>query len=545
MKKIIYALSLALALQGALAQAQSLRPMLQQKQQMQDVKELTEKFHYFLYYLTMAYVDTINPANLTENAITKMLSELDPHSSYTSAKDAKNTTEQLLGNFDGIGIEFNVFVDTLLVIAPISGGPSQKVGIVAGDRIVEVDSTNIAGVGMKTTDMMKLLRGPKGTVVNLKVLRRAEPQLLDFTIIRDKIPLFSIDATFWAAPGIAYIRLGRFAGTSHAEFLEALKKLGKHPDGIILDLRGNSGGMLDVSTLLADEFLPPGKLMLYTEGRALPRMNSVSTDTLSAYEQGNVVVLIDEHSASASEILAGAIQDWDRGIIVGRRSFGKGMVQNQIELPDGSLVRITIARYHTPTGRVIQRPYDNGKADKYYHDLYQRYNNGEMYHADSLKNYMPDTLLRFQTLQNHRTVYGGGGIMPDVFVPLDTSSYTPYHAKLVRSGIIYQYTLDYLEKHRSELKKFKNLKQFSRDFDVSQPMLDELVAFAEAKKLPRNDSEITRSSREITVQVKGLLAQDLFGSSAYYEIVYPSIDEGYKRAVEIMTSWKDYEKLLK
>lgn len=510
----------------------------------QQIEKMMFKFGRFIYYLASSYVDTVNVEQLTEKALIKVLSELDPHSSYTSAKDAKAATESLQGNFDGIGIEFNMFNDTLLVVSPIAGGPSQKVGIVAGDRIVEVDGKNIAGVGIKSIEVMKTLRGPKGTVVNVRVARRSVEHLLDFTITRDKIPLYSIDATFWAAPGIAYIRLGRFSATSHAEFVKALSDLGKKPDGIILDLRGNAGGMLDASAYIADEFLPKNELVVYTEGRAMPRMDIVATDTLSKFEKGKLIILIDENSASASEIVAGAVQDWDRGIVVGRRSFGKGLVQNQIELPDGSLVRITVARYHTPTGRVIQRPYNNGETEKYYKDLYRRYTSGELYSLDSVQS-LPDSL-KFFTLKKHRAVYGGGGVMPDVFVPVDTSGYTSYHAKLVRMGLINQFTLSYIDANRSMLKQtYKTFKQFNSDFSVSDSLFSDLVAFAEKHKLPKNEEEISKSKRDISVQLKGLIAQDVFTSSEYYEVVYPSIDNGYQKALEVMKSWKNYEKLLR
>ncbi|MDR0414110.1 MAG: S41 family peptidase [Prevotellaceae bacterium] len=512
-------------------------------QPLQKVNEAMFKFGRLMYYLSSSYVDTVNIDDLTEKAVIKVLSELDPHSSYTSAKDAKATTESLLGNFDGIGIEFNIFNDTLLVISPIAGGPSQKVGIVAGDRILEVDGKNIAGVNAKNTDVVKMLRGPKGTVVNVRIARRGVEHLLDFTITRDKIPLYSIDAKFWAAPGIAYIHLGRFAATSHQEFVKALNDLGKKPDGIILDLRGNAGGMLDVSTYIADEFLAKNQLMVYTEGRIHPRTDVVATDTLNRFEKGKLVILIDENSASASEIVAGAVQDWDRGIIVGRRSFGKGLVQNQIELPDGSLVRVTIARYHTPTGRIIQRPYNNGETEKYYKDLYQRYTNGEVYNPDTSP--LHDSL-KFFTLKNHRAVYGGGGITPDVFVPLDTSNYTSYHARLVRLGLINQFTLSYVDANRNLLKeKYKTFKTFNRSFAVSDSLFNELVEFAEKRKLPKNEAEISKSKHDISVQLKGLIAQDIFTASEYYEVVYPIIDNGYQKAVEIMTSWKKYETLLK
>jgi len=533
MKKIF---ALCILLASALA--------LHAQQNLQQVNENMFKFGRFIYYLSSSYVDTVDINKLTETAIIKVLHELDPHSSYTSAKDAKTTTESLLGNFDGIGIEFNIMSDTLLVVSPIAGGPSQKVGIVAGDRIVEVDGENIAGVGLSSTNVQKKLRGPKGTVVNVRVLRRGVAELLDFTITRDKIPLYSLDAKFWAAPGIAYLRLGRFAGTSHQEFVNALKELGKKPDGVILDLRSNVGGMFDASTLIADEFLPKGALMVYNEGRALPRMNFVATDTLNKFEKGKLIILIDEHSASASEILAGAVQDWDRGLIVGRRSFGKGLVQNQVELPDGSLVRVTVAHYHTPTGRMIQRPYDNGKIENYYRDFYTRYSSGEMYNADSTKTF-PDSL-KYLTLKNKRTVYGGGGIIPDVFVPIDTSSYTQYHAQLVRRGILNQFTLRYVDKNRDMLKQtYKTFKQFNDRFSVSDELFSELVAYAEEQKLPKKEDEIAKAKHDICVQLKGLIAQDLFTTSAYYEVVYPAIDNVYQKAVEMMRNWKEYEGLLK
>ncbi|MDR3188555.1 MAG: S41 family peptidase [Prevotellaceae bacterium] len=508
------------------------------------VNEAMFKFGRFMYYLASSYVDTVSVDQLTEKAVIKVLSELDPHSSYTSAKDAKAATESLLGNFDGIGIEFNMFNDTLLVISPIAGGPSQKVGILAGDRIVEVDGKNIAGVNIKSIDVMKMLRGPKGTVVNVRIARRGVERLLDFTITRDKIPLYSIDAKFWAAPNIAYIHLGRFSATSHSEFVKALDELGKKPEGIILDLRGNAGGMLDVAARIADEFLSKNELVVYTEGRAMPRTDLVATDTLSRFEKGKLIILIDENSASASEIVAGAVQDWDRGIVVGRRSFGKGLVQNQIELPDGSLVRITIARYHTPTGRVIQRPYNNGETEKYYKELYQRYTNGEVYSLDSISS-LPDSL-KFFTLKKHRAVYGGGGITPDVFVPLDTSNYTSYHARIVRMGIMNQFTLSYVDAHRSALKQtYKTFKQFNKEFSVSDSLFNELVTFAEKQKLPKNEAEISKAKHDILIQLKGLIAQDIFTNSEYYEVVYPIIDNGYQKALEMMTSWKNYEKLLK
>ncbi|MDR3328971.1 MAG: S41 family peptidase [Prevotellaceae bacterium] len=542
MKKLPLSLSLSLCLAATALQAQPQMQTPEQAQAARQVNETAFKFGRFLYYLSALYVDTVNVGQLAEQALTKVLSELDPHSSYTSAKDAKAVNEELRGDFDGIGIEFSMLHDTVVVVSPIAGGPSQKLGIAAGDRIVEVDGKNVAGVNIKNTDMMKLLRGPKGTIVSVQVLRRGVEQLLDFTITRDKIPIYSIDAKFWAKPGIAYIHLGRFAASSHSELLAALKELGKTPEGLILDLRGNSGGLLDAAIYIADELLAKDKLIVYTEGRAIPRTDAVATDTLTSFERGKLVILIDEHSASSSEIVAGAIQDWDRGLIVGRRSFGKGLIQNQLELPDGSLVRITVARYHTPTGRVIQRPYDNGKIEKYYRDLQKRYTSGEVYSLDSIK--FPDSLMHY-TLANRRTVYGGGGIMPDVFIPLDTSSYTPYHAKLVRMGILNRFALSYMDKNRKLLEQqYATFPAFNSEFSMGDSLFSQLLAFAEEQKLPRSEDEIAKSKHDIAVQFKGFVAQDLFTSSAFYEVVYPVVDEGYKKAVDIMEHWDSYGKLL-
>ncbi|MGL5959750.1 MAG: S41 family peptidase [Bacteroidales bacterium] len=507
------------------------------------VNDVMLKYGRLLFLLSSSYVDTVNIQALSEKMISKLLGELDPHSSYTPAKDAKATTEAITGNFDGIGIEFNIMEDTLLIVSPIAGGPAQRLGIQAGDRIIDVDGKNIAGVGLKNTEVQKLLKGPKGTIVNVKVLRRNTKDLLDFSITRDKIPLYSLDAKFWAAPGIAYIRLGRFAGTTHKEFQDALIALGKKPKGLILDLRANSGGLFDAATRIADEFMEKDQLIVYNEGRAIPRTDFMSTDTLSKLEQAKVVVLIDEGSASASEILAGAIQDWDRGVIVGRRSFGKGLVQNQIELPDASLVRVTVARYHTPTGRMIQRPYNNGKIEQYYNDLYKRFSNGELYSPDSMQAF-PDSL-KFLTLKNKRNVYGGGGIMPDIFVPVDTSNYSKYHSRLVRMGILNQFTLQYNDKNREFLKKrYKNISQFKEKFEVTEELLEELVVFAEKKKLERNEAELIKSKIEICTQLKGLIAQELFSTGAYYEVVYPQIDQAYQKALDIMQNWTQYEHIL-
>jgi carboxyl-terminal processing protease len=512
----------------------------------QQAHELMMKYGQFIYMLGSMYVDTINAAALTEDAIQKVLDALDPHSAYISAKDAKATNESLQGNFEGVGIEFNILNDTLLVVNPIAGGPSQKAGIRAGDRIVAVDDQNIAGIGLKNTEVQKKLRGAKGTQVKVSILRREIDNLLHFTIVRDKIPLNSITAAYLAAPKYGYINISHFSLTTHAEFRAAMQSfktdLGKMPAGLILDLRGNSGGILESAIDIADEFLPQGSLILYSEGRSLPRTNSYATDTLNVFEQGKLVVLMDEYSASASEIVAGAVQDWDRGIIIGRRSFGKGLVQNQSELPDGSLIRITVARYHTPTGRVIQRTYEKGKAEQYYEALWNRYETGELYHADSI----PRTdAQRYYTLKNKRSVYGGGGIIPDIFIPLDTANNTRYHARLVRTGIVHQFALRYTDRNRATLlKRYPVLSDFNNKYVFTDSDMEELVEYAATQQLPRSDADLAKSKSDIAVQMKGLIAQDLFGVGAYYEVVYPVLDVAYRKALEVLEQWQEYAPLL-
>jgi carboxyl-terminal processing protease len=341
---------------------------------------------------------------------------------------------------------------------------------------------------------------------------------------------------------VAYINIGHFSLTTHEEFKTAIKNFGKTPSGIILDLRGNAGGILEAAIDLADEFLPAGSLIVYTEGRVMPRNDAIATDSLHLFEKGKLIVLIDEHSASASEIVAGAVQDWDRGLIVGRRSFGKGLVQNQSELPDGSLIRITAARYHTPTGRIIQRQYEKGKAGQYYDDLYKRYETGELYTADSIP--LP-TSLKYLTLKNKRAVYGGGGIIPDIFMPLDTANNTVYHARLVRMGIVHQFALRYTDQNRKTLMAtYPTLNGFNKKYAFSDSDFDELVTFAEGQKLPKDSIGIAKSKSEIVIQMKGLIAQDLFGVGAYYEVVYPLLDNVYQKALEVMQNWKQYEPLL-
>lgn len=500
------------------------------------------KLQVALFAISNLYVDSTDETRLVEDAIVGMLDKLDPHSTYMDPEETKEMTEPLQGNFDGIGIQFNMLTDTLYVIQVIPGGPSEKVGLMAGDRIIEVDDTLIAGVKMKTTDIMKRLRGPKGTEVRVKVKRGSHSELMEYRIIRGKIPVYSLDAAYMADRQTGYIKLNRFAASSANEFREALEKLRKEGmKQLILDLQGNGGGYLNIAIELADEFLEKQRLIVYTKGSRQPREEAHST-ARGQFETGRLVVLVDESSASASEIVSGAIQDWDRGVVVGRRTFGKGLVQKPIPLPDGSMIRLTVSRYYTPTGRCIQKPYEQGNLDAYHHDLVDRYNRGELMSADSI--HFPDSL-SYQTLVTERTVYGGGGIMPDVFVPVDTTRYTDYHRKLVAAGIVNRVAMNYMDRHREELTKaHPTFDSFKRSFVVEESLLQELVQLGEQEKIPLDESEYARSKALIALQVKALIARDLFDMAQYFQIINED-NPSYRKALEIINSKETYNRLLK
>lgn len=500
------------------------------------------KLQLALYAISNLYVDSTSQTKLVEDAITGMLENLDPHSTYTNPEETKEMTEPLAGNFDGIGIQFNMLTDTVYVIQVISGGPSEKVGLMAGDRIVEVNDTVIAGVKMSTPEVMKRLRGPKGSEVHVKVKRGEEPQLLDFTITRGKVPVYSIDAVYMADKETGYIKLNRFAASSTKEFKEALSSLSKKGmTQLILDLQGNGGGYLNVPIELADEFLSRGKIIVYTEGNKQKRQDALST-AAGSFEKGRLVILVDEASASASEILSGAIQDWDRGVIIGRRTFGKGLVQRPLPLPDGSMIRLTVARYYTPTGRCIQKPYEKGKGDEYAHDLISRYNRGELMSADSI--HFPDSL-KAQTLAKGRTVYGGGGIMPDVFVPIDTTFYSDYHRTLVSKGLVNRVAMNYLDKHREELnKKYKKILTYKEKFIVPESLMDELLAMAEEKKISFKEEEYNRSLPLIQLQIKALIARDLFDMTEYFYIINDA-NRTYQEALKLINDEAKYNQILR
>lgn len=488
-----------------------------------------QKLATFMNIVEQTYVDTVNENMLVEEAINSMLTELDPHSVYISKKDLQKMNEPLEGKFDGVGIQFNILKDTILVVSPISGGPSEKLGIRAGDKIIKIDNELVAGVGYKNNDVMKSLRGVKGTKVNVAIYRRGEKELLDFEITRDKIPIYSVDAAYMMDDQTGYIKVNRFAAQTVQEFrtgLDSLKNQGL--ENLILDLRGNSGGYLNTAIDLADQFLEDGKLIVYTEGRTSPKQETFATRK-GDFEKGKLIVLIDEGSASASEIVSGAVQDWDRGLVIGRRSFGKGLVQKPFGLPDGSAVRLTISRYYTPSGRCIQKPYEDGnKKDYYQGDMEARLEHGEFYFADSIK---LDENLKYQT-SNGRTVYGGGGILPDIFIPLDTTGSSKYFSKLLRKGVFYEYTLNLMDTKREQfLNDYKNVKIFKEQFIVSNDLMEDLFAFADKKEIERNQEDIEISKTRMETLLKAQIARTLYGTSAFYEIMNPT-DNTIQAALE-------------
>lgn len=487
------------------------------------------------------YVDNVDEEKIVENAVRGILENLDPHSSYSTKEETTSSQETMQGSFSGIGIQFNMQKDTLYVVQTIAGGPSEKVGILPGDRFIAVDDSIIAGRKLKNTDIMKRLRGPKGTKVNIKVKRGSNAELLEFRITRDDIPLNSIDAVYMADGKTGYIRLSRFAATSYKEFKDAITKLKKQGmQQLILDLTDNGGGYMQIAAQIANEMLNRGNLIVYTQGRKSPRQN-LNADGSGTFRTQKVVVMINQFSASASEILSGAVQDWDRGVVVGRRSFGKGLVQREFLLPDSSSFRLTIARYYTPSGRNIQKPYVKGDREDYDKDIIDRYNHGELQSADSI--HFADSL-KHTTLRLHRTVYGGGGIMPDVFVPLDTTQYTDYHSRLVAKGIIPQFALRYVDKNRADLKaQYPDAQKFIKEFTVTDEMLNNLVDAGKAEKVDFDKSQFAKSKEMLRTFVKAAIANDLFSTGAYFQIVNEQNDI-YKEALSIINDDARYRKII-
>lgn len=487
------------------------------------------KLDELLNYVIREYVDTLNRDSLTDQTIETLLGNLDPHSAYIPASDLEATNEPLNGNFEGIGVEFNLLRDTIYIVTAIPGGPSEKAGIKSGDKIIFVDGKKVAGVGITNEMVFKNLKGKGGTIVTIGVLRFGTDKIEYFKITRGKIPIYSIDASYMMDNITGFIKISRFASTTYKEFNEALNKLQKQGmTQLVLDLRGNPGGFLDAAIDISDEFLPKGKMIVYTQGKNRPRQSSIASEK-GQFEKQKLVVLIDENSASASEIVAGAIQDNDRGIIIGRRSFGKGLVQEQSEFKDGSAIRLTIARYYTPVGRCIQKPYVNGHLEDYYHDEMERYDSGELVNADSVK---LNKKLKYTTPAG-KIVYGGGGIMPDYFIPIDTTKVSRYISELLYKNIINDFALEYVNKNRARL-IYTDAKEFHKLFEVNTALINELKAYANKNNIKSNSNDFSKGYDLLSTHLKAYIAKDIFNQEAWF-YVKNSSDEACKKAIQMLS----------
>ena len=500
-----------------------------------------QKLRYAEKVIETYYVDSVNSDKVVTEAINAMLKTLDPHSSYSDPEETRELTIPLEGNFSGIGIQFNMLNDTLFVIQTTSGGPSEKVGILPGDRILQAGDSVLSGVKSPNSRILRILRGPKGTEVALKVLRKGVAQPLAFNVIRDDIPVYSVDASYMADPTIGYIRISRFAESTNEEFEKALAKLRKEGmKNLIIDLEDNGGGFLNAATDLASHFLQKGDLIVYTDAPKLGK-HEYLVEKKGDFTDGKVVVMANQYSASASEILSGALQDNDRGLVVGRRTFGKGLVQRPFPIPDGSMIRLTVSRYYTPSGRCIQKPYTKGDGDDYRKDMLHRYEAGEFSSEDSI--HLPDSL-RFETLRNHRPVYGGGGIMPDRFVPIDTTLYTDYHRNLVAKGAVIKFTMKFIEGHRKELaNKYKKFESFNEKFIIDDDMLATLREMGEKEGVKFNEEQYQKSLPLIKTQLKALIARDLWDMNEYFRVMNTT-NESVQKALEILNS-EEYQKKLR
>ncbi len=494
------------------------------------------------YAISSLYVDSVNEDKLIEDAIKGMLENLDPHSSYTDAKETKELEEPLQGEFSGVGIQFNMNKDTLYVIQTVPGGPSERVGVLAGDRIIYVNDTTIAGVKMKNSDIQKRLRGKKGTQVTIKVQRPGVKDLITFRITRDNIPLHSIDAQYMLDDHTGYLRISRFGAKTHEEMIDALKQLKKQGmTQLVMDLSDNGGGYLNAAIDMCNEFLDRGQLMVYTEGQNSPR-NEAHANGWGEYKDLPLVVMVNQYSASAAEIFAGAMQDWDRAVIVGRRTFGKGLVQRPFKFEDGSMMRLTVARYYTPSGRCIQKPYDRGNKKAYEKALLDRANEGEYYSLDSIQ--FNDSL-RYTTRLNGRTIYGGGGVMPDVYVPIDTTEYSTYYRDMTAKGIINQFAIQYVDKHRKSIaKQYKTVKDFDRGFTVSDEMMRDFIAMGENDSVKYDEEKYRTSERLLKDIIKGLIARDVYGDQSAYSVIINHRNRDLKAATEVLNDPERYRRLI-
>lgn len=491
--------------------------------------EKYNKINDIIGYIEQDYVDSVNRKTLTRHAIHGILEKLDPHSQYIPAHKLTEINEHLMGNFEGIGIQFRIEKDTIMVMHTIADGPSEKAGIMPGDRIVKINDSLIAGPGISNNDAIRLLKGPSGTRVDVSIYRRGLSDMVDVTITRGIVPSTSLDFAYMINDSSGYIKLTKFSATTYEEFSEALDTLiHQGMTQLILDLRGNTGGYLGAAIRIADEFLEENKLIVYTKGKNRPKNFSHATKK-GRFEDGEVVVLIDEHSASASEIIAGAIQDNDRGIIIGRRSFGKGLVQEQLNLPDGSAVRLTVARYYTPTGRCIQRPYDQG-TEAYYKTFYERYTNGEMIAPDSI--HFNDSL-KFIT-PSGKVVYGGGGIMPDIYVPLRAEEHEKYLNQLMSKGLIYQFALEYTDQNRSKLQMYADGQSFRDNFKVSNAMINALISYADRHGVTEDPKGLQQNKNRIRLLLKSFIGRTLIGNEGFYP-VYHKVDRMFLRAKEVIS----------
>ena len=491
-------------------------------------------------FMVALYPDSIETSTIAEHGIRYMLEQLDPHSTYISLEDIHDMNAPLKGSFTGVGVRFQILKDTIIIVQAIPGGPSEKVGIQAGDKLVYIDNENVGGIGIKNNGVRKRLLGDKGTKVNVRIKRSMDDELLDFTIERDKIPIYSVDASYMASPKVGYIKLNNFSASSVDEIKKAVYLLkAQGMKDLILDLQNNGGGYLMTAVELVDQFLSEPKVVVSTKGRSFPE-KKLKTRYKGLLEDGRLVILVNESSASASEIVSGAIQDWDRGLIVGRRTFGKGLVQKPINLPDGTQARITTSKYYTPSGRCIQKPYKGGSI-AYRKEKYERYISGESFHADSIKFNKEESFL---TIVNKRTVYGGGGIMPDVFVPLDTAGTSKYYSALIRKGIMNQFALLWVNNNREKLEnKYTTFNKFKKEFNTDK-VVKELISYAEKEGLEFNQESYKKAENTINIRLKATIAQDLYDYKRFYEVIN-ELNETLQKSIELLKDGKAFKNFTK